>query len=44
MDYAQVKGYRSVADVTGPDALAKVREFKKQKKAAAKAATEAAGG
>jgi uncharacterized HhH-GPD family protein len=42
-DYA-LKGYRSVADVTGPDALAKVREFKKQKKAAAKAATEAAGG
>lgn len=33
-DYA-LKGYRSVADVTGPDALAKVREYKKQKKAAA---------
>jgi len=37
-DYA-LKGYRSVADVTGPEALAKVREYKKQKKA--KAAAEA---
>jgi uncharacterized HhH-GPD family protein len=37
-DYA-LKGYRSVADVTGPDALQKVREYKKQKKAAAKAAS-----
>lgn len=36
-DYALV-GYRSVADVTGPEALMKVREYKKQKKAAAKAA------
>jgi uncharacterized HhH-GPD family protein len=35
-DYA-LKGYRSVADVTGPDSLAKVREYKQQKKAAAKA-------
>ena len=35
-DYA-LKGYRSVADVTGPDSLAKVRDFKKQKKAAATA-------
>ncbi|HZE65580.1 MAG TPA: HhH-GPD-type base excision DNA repair protein [Sporichthyaceae bacterium] len=33
-DYA-LKGYRSVADVVGPDSLVKVREFKKQKKAAA---------
>ena len=35
-DYA-LKGYRSVADVTGPDALVKVREYKqaKKKKAAA---------
>jgi uncharacterized HhH-GPD family protein len=33
-DYA-LKGYRSVADVQGPDSLLKVREFKqKQKKAA----------
>ena len=39
-DYA-LKGYRSVADVTGPDALVKVREYKKQKKAAAKAASAA---
>ena len=36
-DYAQ-DGYRSVADVVGADSLAKVREFKQQKKAAAKAA------
>ena len=37
-DYA-LTGYRSVADVVDPDALQKVREFKKQKKAAAKAAS-----
>ena len=37
-DYA-LKGYRSVADVTGPEALQKVREYKAQKKAAAKAAS-----
>ena len=36
-DYA-LDGYRSVADVTGPDSLQKVREYKQQKKAAAKAA------
>jgi len=37
-DYA-LKGHRSVADVTGPETLAKVREFKRQqKKAAAKLA------
>jgi uncharacterized HhH-GPD family protein len=36
-DYA-LKGYRSVADVTGPDSLQKVRQYKQQKKAAAKAA------
>ena len=30
-------GYRSVADVVDPDSLQKVREYKKQKKAAAKA-------
>jgi uncharacterized HhH-GPD family protein len=35
-DYA-LKGYRSVADVTGPEALVKVREFKKLKKAKAAA-------
>lgn len=36
-DYA-LPGYRSVADVIGPESLQKVRDFKKQKKAAAKAA------
>lgn len=35
-DYAK-KGYRSVADVTGPESLQKVRAFKKEKKAEAKA-------
>jgi uncharacterized HhH-GPD family protein len=35
-DYA-LKGYRSVADVTGPEALVRVREFKKLKKAKAAA-------
>jgi len=34
-DYAQ-EGYRSVADVVDPESLQKVRDFKKQKKAAAK--------
>lgn len=36
-DYA-LEGYRSVADVTDGDSLQKVRDFKKQKKAAAKQA------
>jgi uncharacterized HhH-GPD family protein len=36
-DYA-LRGYRSVADVVGPQSLVKVREFKQRKKAAAKAA------
>ncbi len=36
-DYA-LDGYRSVADVVDPASLQKVRDFKKQKKAAAKAA------
>jgi uncharacterized HhH-GPD family protein len=36
-DYA-LEGYRSVADVTDPASLQKVRNFKKEKKAAAKAA------
>jgi uncharacterized HhH-GPD family protein len=36
-DYA-LDGYRSVADVIDPASLQKVREFKKEKKAAAKAA------
>jgi uncharacterized HhH-GPD family protein len=37
-DYA-LDGHRSVADVVDPASLQKVRDFKKQKKAAAKAAT-----
>jgi uncharacterized HhH-GPD family protein len=41
-DYA-LKGYRSVADVTGPESLTKVREYKQAKKAAAKAEKAAAG-
>ena len=36
-DYA-LDGYRSVADVVDPESLQRVREYKKQKKAAAKAA------
>jgi uncharacterized HhH-GPD family protein len=40
-DYA-LKGYRSVADVDGPESLGKVREFKQHAKAAAKAAKAAA--
>jgi uncharacterized HhH-GPD family protein len=35
-DYAQ-PGYRSVADVVDPESLQKVRDFKKQKKASARA-------
>ncbi|HET6153258.1 MAG TPA: HhH-GPD-type base excision DNA repair protein [Marmoricola sp.] len=35
-DYS-LEGYRSVADVVDPDSLAKVRSYKKEKKAAAKA-------
>ena len=37
-DYA-LEGYRSVADVTDAASLQKVREYKQQKKAAAKAAS-----
>jgi uncharacterized HhH-GPD family protein len=37
-DYA-LEGYRSVADVVDAESLQKVRDFKKQKKAAARAAT-----
>lgn len=40
-DYA-LAGYRSVADVTGPEALLKVRAYKQAAKAAAIA--QAAGG
>jgi uncharacterized HhH-GPD family protein len=36
-DYA-LEGYRSVADVVGADSLLKVREYKQEKKAAARAA------
>jgi uncharacterized HhH-GPD family protein len=36
-DYAQ-PGYRSVADVVDPESLLRVRDFKKEKKAAAKSA------
>jgi uncharacterized HhH-GPD family protein len=39
-DYA-LEGYRSVADVVDADSLQKVREFKQQKKAAAKAGAPA---
>jgi uncharacterized HhH-GPD family protein len=35
--YAEDGSFRSVADVTGPEALEKVRAFKKEQKAAAKA-------
>jgi uncharacterized HhH-GPD family protein len=41
-DYAQ-DGFRSVADVTDPASLQKVRDFKKAKKAEAKAAATAVG-
>ncbi|SKB09579.1 HhH-GPD-type base excision DNA repair protein [Aeromicrobium choanae] len=36
-DYGQ-PGHRSVADITSPESLVKVREFKREQKAAAKAA------
>ena len=39
-DYGK-KGFRSVADVTDPDSLQKVRDFKKAAKAAAKAGNQA---
>lgn len=39
-EYAQ-EGYRSIADVTDPETLARVRAFKQARKAAAKAATAA---
>jgi uncharacterized HhH-GPD family protein len=41
-EYGQ-DGYRSIADVTGSESLAKVREFKQARKAAAKEAKAAAG-
>ncbi|NDU74076.1 Fe-S cluster assembly protein HesB [Actinomadura sp. DSM 109109] len=36
--YGEEGSYRSVADITGPDSLARVRAFKQEMKAAAKAA------
>ncbi|MFG3046954.1 HhH-GPD-type base excision DNA repair protein [Streptomyces sp. NPDC048241] len=39
--YGEAKSYRSVADITGPDSLLKVRAHKQEMKAAAKAAKSA---
>ncbi|MBA2774698.1 MAG: Fe-S cluster assembly protein HesB [Nocardioidaceae bacterium] len=39
--YAEDGAHRSVADVRGPDSLQKVRAFKKEQKAAAKASADA---
>ncbi|MFI7339364.1 HhH-GPD-type base excision DNA repair protein [Streptomyces sp. NPDC050085] len=36
--YGEAKSYRSVADITGPESLTKVRAYKQEMKAAAKAA------
>lgn len=41
--YGEAGSYRSVADITGPDSLTKVRAHKQEMKAAAKAATKAPG-
>ncbi|MEU4950641.1 HhH-GPD-type base excision DNA repair protein [Streptomyces lavendulae] len=41
-DYGRANVYRSAADITGPESLAKVREFKQAQKAAAKEAKGAA--
>ncbi|MGV9989370.1 HhH-GPD-type base excision DNA repair protein [Streptomyces sp. NPDC003374] len=40
-EYGEPGSYRSVADITGPDSLAKVRAHKQEMKAAAKAAKSA---
>ncbi|MCQ4214005.1 MULTISPECIES: HhH-GPD-type base excision DNA repair protein [Streptomyces] len=40
--YGEAKAFRSVADITGPESLAKVRAHKQEMKAAAKAAKAAA--
>ncbi|MDQ0991766.1 HhH-GPD-type base excision DNA repair protein [Streptomyces sp. V3I7] len=40
--YGEAKAYRSVADITGPESLVKVRAHKQEMKAAAKAAKAAA--
>ncbi|MBO1337336.1 HhH-GPD-type base excision DNA repair protein [Streptomyces sp. VRA16 Mangrove soil] len=37
-DYGEAKAFRSVADITGPESLVKVRAHKQEMKAAAKAA------
>ncbi|MEU9400142.1 HhH-GPD-type base excision DNA repair protein [Streptomyces sp. NPDC048242] len=42
--YGEEKSYRSVADITGPESLAKVRAHKQEMKAAAKAAKAAKSG
>ncbi|RPE42614.1 putative HhH-GPD family protein [Streptomyces sp. Ag109_O5-1] len=39
--YGEARSYRSVADITGPESLAKVRAHKQEMKAAAKAAKSA---
>ena len=39
--YGEEDSYRSAADITGPESLAKVRAYKQEKKAAAKAAETA---
>ncbi|MEV7750174.1 HhH-GPD-type base excision DNA repair protein [Streptomyces griseofuscus] len=41
--YGEPESYRSVADITGPDSLIKVRAHKQEMKAAAKAAKAARG-
>ncbi|MFJ4712778.1 HhH-GPD-type base excision DNA repair protein [Streptomyces sp. NPDC088785] len=41
-DYGKAGAFRSVADITGPESLAKVRAHKQEMKAAAKAAKAAA--
>ncbi|MFF4496488.1 HhH-GPD-type base excision DNA repair protein [Streptomyces sp. NPDC001546] len=42
--YGQANVHRSAADITGPESLAKVREYKQAAKAAAKAAKATGGG
>ncbi|MFI7005639.1 HhH-GPD-type base excision DNA repair protein [Streptomyces sp. NPDC050145] len=43
-DYGAAKSFRSVADITGPESLTKVRAHKQEMKAAAKAAKAAKSG
>ncbi|MCH5677684.1 HhH-GPD-type base excision DNA repair protein [Streptomyces gilvus] len=42
--YGEAKSFRSVADITGPESLARVRAHKQEMKAAAKAAKSAKAG